>query len=219
MEHSFADSWSHFRHALRQRNRLLKSRRDLKLLDYWDEHLLEPSLRLNRMRKQLCAELQRIFELELYGLLHGIPIELKYRQGWPEDIDLKESLLEHRQRDIKSGFTSTGIHRDDLVLTSKGRKVDEVLSRGQGKRLCIALMLAALRLVRQSSQQRIILLIDDLQSELDLAARERVYRQLLDMDLQLFVSNIDNDESEVLTAKDFKMFHVEHGTIKPRISS
>ena len=36
-------SWSEFRHALRQRNSLLKSRKDLKLLDYWDEHLLGPS--------------------------------------------------------------------------------------------------------------------------------------------------------------------------------
>jgi hypothetical protein len=35
------------------------------------------------------------------------------------------------------------------------------------------------------------------------------------MDLQLFVSNISTGPPEGL-AKDFKMFHVEHGTIKPR---
>jgi len=216
VEHSFAESWSEFRHALRQRNRLLKTRQDLKLLDYWDEHLLGPSLRLHQMRKQQCAELDKIFTSELDELLHGIPIELEYRQGWPVGADLKETLLEQRQRDIRSGFTNSGIHRDDLVLTSQGRKVSEVLSRGQSKRLGIALMLAALRLVRQCNQQRIILLIDDLQSELDPAAQKRVYQQLLEMDLQLFVSNIDSEVPEALAAKEFKMFHVEHGTIKPR---
>jgi len=216
VEHSFADSWSEFRHALRQRNRLLKTRQDLELLDYWDEHLLKPALEIHKMRRQQCAELQEIFTLELDELLHGIPIELEYRRGWPERFELAESLLEQRPRDIQSGFTNSGIHRDDLVLTSQGRKVGEVLSRGQSKRLGIALMLAALRLVNRNSRQRIILLIDDLQSELDQAAQKRVYRQLLGMDLQLFVSNIDSEVPEALAAKEFKMFHVEHGTIKPR---
>ncbi|MCP4471838.1 MAG: DNA replication/repair protein RecF [Gammaproteobacteria bacterium] len=216
VEHSFAESWSEFKHALRQRNRLLKTRQDLKLLDYWDEHLLKPSLRLHQMRKRQCAVLQKIFALELDELLHGIPIELEYRQGWPESLELKESLIEHRQRDVQSGFTNFGVHRDDLILTSQGRKVGEVLSRGQSKRLGIALMLAALKLVNKCSQQRIILLIDDLQSELDLDAQKRVYQQLREMDLQLFISNIDSGKPEALAAKEFKMFHVEHGTIKPR---
>ena len=134
------------------------------------------------------------------------PIELQYRQGWPEGIELKRSLLDQRQRDIQSGFTNSGIHRDDLVLTSQGRKVSEVLSRGQSKRLGIALMLAALRLVNKSSQQRIILLIDDLQSELDLAAQKRVYQQLMEMDLQLFVSNIDSECRRLSRQKNLKCF-------------
>jgi DNA replication and repair protein RecF len=216
VEQSFAECWSDFRHALRQRNRLLKTRQNLELLDYWDKHLLRPSLRLHEMRKQQCAELRDIFRIELDELLHGIHIEMEYRQGWPEGTDLGETLIEQRQRDIRSGFTGSGIHRADLVLTSEGRKVDEVLSRGQSKRLGIALMLAALRLVCRCNQQRIILLIDDLQSELDFEAQERVYRQLQEMDLQLFISNIDVAAPQALAAKEFKMFHVEHGTIKPR---
>ena len=95
-------------------------------------------------------------------------------------------------------------------------KVNEVLSRGQSKRLCLALLLAALQLVGEKSGRRIILLIDDLHSELDSAARESVYRQLSRMDLQLFVSNIESAVPEALQAKEFKMFHVERGTIKPR---
>ena len=74
----------------------------------------------------------------------------------------------------------------------------------------------ALKLVNENNSQRIILLIDDLQSELDAEAQARVYRQLLGMDLQLFISNINTAVPEVLAAKEFKMFHVEHGTIRPQ---
>ena len=216
VEHSFAEAWRLYRHALRQRNSLLKSGRDLELLDYWDEHLLEPSLQIDLMRRNQCSGLRGIFEQELEGLLQGIPVELEYQSGWPSDKGLDQAMREQRHKDIRSGFTTQGIHRGDLVLSSRGRKVGEVLSRGQSKRLGLALMLAALKLVNDNNSQRIILLIDDLHSELDTEAQTRVYRQLLDMDLQLFVSNIDNAVPEGLEAKEFKMFHVEHGTIRPQ---
>ena len=60
------------------------------------------------------------------------------------------------------------------------------------------------------------LLIDDLQSELDQEAQNMVYRQLLEMKLQLFISNVKTSLPAGLAAKEVKMFHVEHGTIKPR---
>jgi DNA replication and repair protein RecF len=80
----------------------------------------------------------------------------------------------------------------------------------------MALLMASLKLVGQKTGKRIILLIDDLHSELDQAAQQKIYRQLTAMDLQLFVSNIDDRLPEGLHTKEFKMFHVEHGTIKPR---
>jgi len=43
-----------------------------------------------------------------------------------------------------------------------------------------------------------------------------IYEQLLEMDLQLFISNIESVAPGSLGPKEFKLFHVEHGTIKPR---
>lgn len=215
VEQSYAENWLELRHALKQRNRLLKSRRDLQLLDYWDEHLVIPSTKLYQMRHRQCESLRELLSSEFSDLLHDIPVEIEYRRGWSDDVDLKDALATQRERDVHSGFTNSGIHRDDLLFTTQGIKATEVLSRGQSKRLCLALLMAALQLVSRGTGKRIILLIDDLQSELDSGAQQRVYQKLAAMDLQLFVSNINTGPPEGL-AKDFKMFHVEHGTIKPR---
>jgi DNA replication and repair protein RecF len=215
VEQSYADIWLELRHALKQRNRLLKTRRDLKLLDYWDEHLVSPSAKLYQMRRRQCDALRELLATEFADLLHDIPVEIEYRRGWPEGVELKDALTAQRQRDVQSGFTNAGLHRDDLLFTIQGIKTTEVLSRGQGKRLCLALLMASLQLVSRSTGKRIILLIDDLQSELDREAQQRVFQKLATLDLQLFVSNISARPPEGL-AKDFKMFHVEHGTIKPR---
>ena len=101
-------------------------------------------------------------------------------------------------------------------MTSDRRPVDEVLSRGQSKRLCIALLIGVLKLVNQAIDTRIIMLIDDLHSELDDTARERVYAELGKLELQLFVTNINQSLTPLAGVKEFKMFHVEHGIIKPR---
>jgi len=216
VEPDYAEHWRKFQHALKQRNRLLKSRKDIKLLDYWDQHLLDPSLEISSMRREYSGAVENILTGELGKVLSGIPLEINYQQGWPAHQDLAEALHGHREGDIRSGFTSVGIHRDDIVMTSEGRKVGEILSRGQSKRLCLALLLAVLNLVNKTRKNRIILLIDDLHSELDQEAQHLAYDQLLDMDLQLFISNIESIAPGPPGAKEFKLFHVEHGTIKPR---
>ncbi len=218
VEPEYPEAWRRFQHALRQRNRLLKDARDYALIDYWDQHLAEPSTWLQDKRRETCAALREIIEREMHPVLGGLPLEIEYRQGWRADGELLEVLGEDRQRDRRAGYTHSGIHRDDIVMTSGGVPLDAVLSRGQGKRVCLALILGVLRLVDRRSGQSVILLVDDLNSELDPAAREQVLRQLVEMPLQLFISNIDSSWPDPLVAKDCQVFHVEHGTIKPRIS-
>ena len=216
VEPDYAEQWRLFQHALRQRNRLLKSRQDIKLLDYWDQHLIEPSLNLSKMRRDYCQKLQAVVETELCEILSGISLELEYQPGWPDDLSLLDATRSNRERDIRSGFTNAGIHRDDLSFISQGKNASEILSRGQSKRLCLALLLAVLKVVSKSRQNRIILLIDDLNSELDINAKNIVYQQLVDMDLQMFISNIDSPVPEAISGKESKLFHVEHGIIRPQ---
>ena len=48
VEHQYVDHWTQFRHALKQRNQLLKERKDLNLLEYWDDYLIKPSLAMHQ---------------------------------------------------------------------------------------------------------------------------------------------------------------------------
>ena len=70
--------------------------------------------------------------------------------------------------------------------------------------------------MKEKSDKSIILLIDDLRSELDEKSQQGVYQQLMDIGLQLFISNIEEQVPGGFEGKEFKMFHVEHGIIKAR---
>jgi recombinational DNA repair ATPase RecF len=78
------------------------------------------------------------------------------------------------------------------------------------------MIVSVLKIVRAKSSKPIILLIDDLRSELDEKSQQNIYRQLMDIDLQLFISNIEDQVPAPLQEKEFKMIHVEHGIIKTR---
>ena len=215
VEHKYSEHWVQFKHALKQRNKLLKSRQNLNLLDYWNEYLIKPSLEIHQYRKHYTKLINAQLIEQLPGLLGNIQITIKYVEGWSKEVGLEKCLQSSRDKDIKAGYTNHGIHRDNLQIMADGMPAEQVLSRGQLKRLCLALIVAALKIVKQKSDRGIILLIDDLQSELDETSQQSVYRQLIDIGLQLFITNIAEHIPAVLQGKDFKMFHVEHGIITP----
>jgi len=214
VEHDYSEHWVRFRHALKQRNRLLKSRRDLNLLDYWNEYLIEPSLAIYRYRKIYTKLITDVLNGQTPELLENTQIRVDYVEGWPKDIELRQCLETNRDKDIRAGYTNYGVHRDNLKIMANGKPAAEVLSRGQLKSLCLALIVAALKIVKEKSGSSIILLIDDLNAELDKTTQYNIYQQLIDINLQLFITNIESSVPAALQGKDFRMFHVEHGIIK-----
>ena len=171
------------------------------------------------MRRNYCEQVVDLLRGELADLVDDLAIEMSYQNSWDPGQGLRAGLESLRQKDLRLGYTSAGLHRDDIRLTTSGQSCAEVLSRGQAKRLCVALIVAVLAIVARQRSEPIILLVDDLRSELDESAQKRVYEILSGMNLQLFISNISQSVPDIFEAKEFKLFHVEHGTIRPRIFS
>ncbi|MFV2031227.1 MAG: DNA replication/repair protein RecF [Gammaproteobacteria bacterium] len=214
VKHQYVEQWMQFRHALKQRNQLLKKRQDLNLLDYWNETLVKPSLVIQQYRRQYTALISNMLAEQMNDLLGDLNISLDYRAGWPAEIDLQRCLQINRDKDIKSGFTNFGVHRDNIRIFADGSPAAQTLSRGQVKSLCLAMLITALKLVRAENDRPMILLIDDLCSELDKTTQQQVFQQLLDLGIQMFITNIESLIPSAFRGKDFKMFHVEHGIIK-----
>ncbi len=219
VEPEYRDNWFACRHALKQRNKLLKSRSGVaETLPYWDQHLSEPSEVISTLRKRWCQRIAAYLSEAMDQLAPGIDILLSYQRGWSEEKSLSAVLQSVRERDVRLGHSSVGIHRDDILLESGSLVAHEVLSRGQQKRVCLALLVASLRLVQEETGKSIILLVDDMNAEMDDEARVLVMELLQGLDMQLFITNVSPQWS-VSDYKDCKMFHVEHGTIKPQKTS
>ena len=76
--------------------------------------------------------------------------------------------------DQKYGFTSKGIHRDDLEIIIGGKSARAFASQGQQRSAVLALKFAEGEISKEMTGQDPIYLLDDVLSELDEERREYI---------------------------------------------
>ena len=169
--------------VLEQRNSLLKNKErniDYSELDVWDEKLAELNIKIKEIRKEYIEKIKPIFakyHKEIANQKEDMLI--KYRtqvEGSKEEVE--KALKDRRIQDLRRGFTSYGIHRDDYIFEINGLSLGLFGSQGQIRTAILSLKLAEKDLFYIEKGEMPILLLDDVMSELDGYRREYLYEKL-----------------------------------------
>ncbi len=162
---------SNYNKVLFQRNNLLKQlpkKPELSdTLDLWDEQLVNYGKSIVETRRKFVNDLNKI----IYGIHFDISgakerLSIKYEPDTSEE-ELEKKLFISREKDIVTGSTNVGPHRDDLRFFINGEDVRKFGSQGQQRTAALSLKLAEIEFVRAKTQDKPILLLDDVLSELD----------------------------------------------------
>ena len=165
-----------YNQALKQRNNLLKEGLETAgdMLELWDEQLSRLGARIVVERAAFCRELK-----ELAGELHDhmssgkeeLRVEYEPNVLCADEELIREAiadaLVSNLDRDLFRGFTSAGPHRDDLLLELNGTDVRTYGSQGQQRTTALSLKLSEIALIERLRQEKPVLLLDDVFSELD----------------------------------------------------
>ncbi len=222
VEHDFSSSWRGAARCLAQRNLLLKNRPlDARQIDAWSVELSTYAERIDQSRAIYLDRLLPVFESTLTHLIDVPALAINYSRGWDEGSTLLELLRASLERDIRYGATQIGPHRADLQIRIGKHRAEDFLSRGQQKLLVIALKLAQGRLLSETTGGKVVYLVDDLPSELDVPNRARVCRLLETLASQAFMTCVEPNDLDSIwsSGTSLRKFHVEHGKISPISSS
>lgn len=171
----FAGVKKDYEQTVRQRNRLLKHIKEGSArpgeLDFWDNKVAELAEQYALYRRRyidFVSENQSRYP-EFFG---AYQVRLQYQGDWffAENIPeyIRTYLHENRERDILTGHTHIGPHRDDFALIMPdGQSVAFYLSRGEMKMLLLGLKLLEADLLQHYTQKDIVILVDDIFAELD----------------------------------------------------
>jgi len=178
LDASYLRSWSRYRRALLAKNLLLKAGRprDAEILAY-EEILVEHGTVLMDARARIVAELAPFAAAAQHAVSgREEPLTLQYLPS--SGPDLRESILQARERETRLRQAVVGPHRDDLGLRLHGMPAADFASEGQQRTLALALKLAQGQLLEARGGQAPIYLMDDIFGELDPGRRNALLAHL-----------------------------------------
>lgn len=162
--------------ALKQRNALLKSdTAGLSTLSVWDEQLATYGAKIIEKREAFIKELES-YAAPLHKDVSGGREELTLlyksnpntdEKGYALTGILMEMLQKCAADDLRRGFTTIGPHRDDLELRINGQDVRVYGSQGQQRTAALSVKLSEIELFQRMKNEKPVLLLDDVLSELD----------------------------------------------------
>lgn len=123
-------------------------------------------------------------------------------------------LEERRGVELRAGSSLYGPHRDELILMVNGWNLRTYGSRGQQRTGALALKLAELRAMAETTGEKPILLLDDVMSELDAQRRGALLGALADVP-QGIVTTTDWAQFSTDFQMDAQRLHVVAGTATP----
>ena len=166
---------------LANRNKLLKESQDINVLketiDIWDRAIADVAEKIFLERKNFIDELSG-YATKAHEYLSGNSEKLiveyvsDFKEGYKKNM--MKSLQKNLLKDYKLGYTTVGIHRDDLNLFVNGNEVKSFGSQGQQRTVALSLKLAELECNKNRTGEYPILLLDDVFSELDSDRRNRL---------------------------------------------
>lgn len=203
--------WREYNRLLAQRNSLLKSSFHEAHLTSIDEIFCPFAESIAEARKNYCNRLGLLLPEILDSLDTQIDLRINHNQGWQNGESFAAALFAKREQCRRFRTTSIGPHRADLQLYAGGKPAREILSRGQQKLVLYALTLAQVTDFHRIRKSHMVMLCDDLQSELDESRTLKLTQLLLEQGHQLFVTGTRPIKLEATDSQI--MFHVEQGSV------
>lgn len=205
-------AWSRYRRALQAKNLLLKENRprDAEVRSY-EEILIENGTILMETRARLIQALAPA-AAAAQRAISGTDESLTLHYLPASGADLRESIRQAREREIRMRQTVVGPHRDELSLRIHGMNAAEFASEGQQRTLALALKLAQGKLLADLGGRNPLYLLDDIFGELDPGRRNALMNHL-PSDAQLWITTTHLDWlSDGSSCAGLTRFRVSGGT-------
>ena len=189
-----------YQKVLKQRNRSLKKKLSSSEVALWSKELAVLGLKLSLEQYNFFKVFkEHTLESMEKNIANGSfdyldKLSLTFSKGWERSKKLEESLLESLDRDMALGYTSKGPHRMDFTFTVENKKASSNLSRGQTKILILLVFLSSIKLLENLIDTEILLMIDDLGSELDLNNLTSIVMKILESENQVILTGIEGEE-------------------------
>ena len=198
---AFGRSLAVYTQALKRRNKLLDAIREGAVnrysLTFWDGLLIKHGNVLSSERENLVNHINSLWKRsELFNNLKLV---------YDKSIISEVRLAQYKDEELAAGYTLVGPHKDDFrVITGDERDLGVYGSRGEQRMAVLALKLGEIYFGEEKVNDKPLLLLDDIFSELDDVHKKEVLRVM--QGRQVIVTTADKDDLSLF--KDAKVIEL-----------
>jgi len=218
---NYMHSLIRYNRALQQRNIILKNEEeniDLSLLEIWEEQITDEGMFIFKKRQAFIDQFIPIFN-RFYTLISrsNETVSLNYISQLKES-DLNLLLKKNRKKDMMLGYTTIGIHKDDLEMLLNDFPIKKTGSQGQNKTFFVSMKLAQFHFLLETTKNKPLLLLDDIFDRLDSSRVEEIIKLVLENEFgQIFISDTNRKSLDKMLEKtaytDYHLYSVKNGYI------
>ena len=157
-----------YNRSLESRNSMLRAGvRDPLLYESVEAVMAEAAVTIHQERQKWIADISPTVSANYARIAgDGEALSIAYRSSLNE-ASMQEVLARNRGKDAALGYTSAGVHRDDILAELNGFSLKSFGSQGQVKSFTIALRLAIFDFLKKQGRETPLLLLDDIFDKLD----------------------------------------------------
>ena len=210
--------------AIEHRNMMLRQGyTDPLLFASVEEQIIDAATYIHQARTSWVKAFEPIF-MHYYQAIAGPEEQVQLRYvSHLNAASAREVLDQNRQRDIALGYTSAGVHRDDIELLLDGHPMRATGSQGQCKSYTIALRFAQYHFLKNATAVKPILLLDDIFDKLDSIRVQNIVDVVSSNDFgQIFITDTNLSLLDDIVKKisaDYTILMVEKGCISTHSNS
>ncbi|MCM1377973.1 MAG: DNA replication and repair protein RecF [Clostridium sp.] len=209
-----------YNRSLESRNRMLRAgMRDPILYESVETGMEESAEIVSSARRRWVERIAPVAG-KYYSLIAGDNevASLSYKSV-VNDTTLHDVLARSRGKDTALGYTSQGIHRDDLYMSLDGYSMRRLGSQGQVKTFVLALRLAIFDFLKETGGMTPLLLLDDIFDKLDSGRVGRIMQLVSSADnfRQIFITDTNRqhlDEILSFIEGDRRLFGADNGQFR-----
>lgn len=200
LDYEYGKNLADYKKVNLQRNRLLKQIKagtaKVEDLFVWHVKMSELAAPIILARKDYLLKLNQKLEEDYRKVSKkddNLRIEYKPNFDCDDDLSLSSKMFKKLEKDVAidvlTGFSRTGPHRDDWLITLNNQNAALGASRGEIRTLILSLKLYEFEHLRDSFGIVPLVLLDDVMSELDKSRRKELLRFF--KDAQVVVSGVE----------------------------
>ena len=225
IDQQYIKNYNEYNKILKMRNDYLKllytnSIADIRYLDVLTENLIDRAVCIYEKRINFINKINSNITIIYKNLTNKDDLKIEYDTNVDifnkKNSEIKQILREkykkNQNREVTSGMTLYGPHRDDFKFLINGNDIKNYGSQGQQKIAMISFKLSEIPIFEELTNTNPILLLDDIFSELDKTRRNKLI-EYINNNIQVIITSNDTVGINKKILDKAKIFKIENGKI------